>query len=383
MSKKEMSKTSNISVVRFTDAIEKMDENLKAISSGGKKVFGYFCTYTPIEMIHAAGFLPVRIAGGQGRVDNADSLTPNFICPYVRLATERALMGRYDYLSGVIEGYTCDVVCGAVNVWEDNFKGELYHTIPLPYDNYPADRDFFGAVLEELKDKLEGVGGAVTEESLEVSLDLYGKIRGMILRFMEMREKRSLPLTAAEFLTVIRAGFVTPPEDYLLMLEGLAGEIEEKGDKAETINRKGIPVLVSGSLVEEPGVLEILEESGGVVVADDLCTGFRNFHPEGGEGKTSTERLIDRYINRYPCPSRSRTGVRVPRLVELVKSSGAKGVVFLFQKFCSPHLADHPVAVEMLKKEGIPQIAIEMEETGIMEGQLRTRLEGFFEMIGS
>ncbi len=378
-----MSKNSNVTLERFTDAVKKMDENLKEISSGGKKVFGYFCTYTPVEMIHAAGFLPVRIAGGQGRVELADSLTPNFICPYVRQATERALMGRYDYLSGVIEGYTCDVVCGAVNVWEDNFKGELYHTIPLPYDDYPADREFFGAVLEELKEKLESVGGNVSDESLDSALSLYGKIRGMVLRLVELREKRSLPLTAAEFLTVVLAGFVTPPEEYLSMLKGLSAEIEEKGEKGKTRANEGIPVLVSGSLVEEPGVLEILEESGGVVVADDLCTGFRNFYPQGGEGKTPTERLIDRYINRFPCPSRSRTGVRVPRLVELVKNSGARGVIFLFQKFCSPHLADHPVAVEALKREGIPQIVIEMEETGIMEGQLRTRLEGFFEMIGS
>jgi benzoyl-CoA reductase/2-hydroxyglutaryl-CoA dehydratase subunit BcrC/BadD/HgdB len=380
-----MSKTSNISLEKFKDAVEKMDEKLEAVSSGGKKVFGYFCTYTPVEMIHAAGFLPVRIAGGQGRVEHADSLTPNFICPYVRRATERALEGRYDYLAGVIEGYTCDVVCGAVNVWEDNFEGELYHTIPLPYDDYPADREFFRAVLEKLKERLGSVGGNVTDESLEASLSLYGKIRGIVLRLVEMRKKGSLPLTAAEFLTVVLAGFVTPPEDYLSMLEGLSAEIEKRGKNVETKTKTsgGIPVLISGSLVEEPGVLEILEESGGVIVADDLCTGFRNFYPEGGEGKTPTERLVDRYINRYPCPSRSRTGVRVPRLVELVRDSGARGVVFFFQKFCSPHLADHPVAVEALKKEGIPQIAIEMEETGIMEGQLRTRLEGFFEMIGS
>lgn len=382
-----MSTTSNvspkISLKKFRDAVDKMDENLRAISSDGKKVFGYFCTYTPIEMIHAAGFLPIRIAGGHGRVELADSLTPNFICPYVRQATERALKGQYDYLSGVIEGYTCDVVCGAVNVWEDNFKGELFHTIPLPYDDYPADREFFKAVLNELKEKLEAVGGKVSDESLDSSLTLYEKIRGIMLRFIDIRVRGNFPLSAAEFLIVVRAGFVTPPEDYLIMLEELSRDMEAIAHKTETKNNKRIPVLVSGSLIEEPRIFEILEESGGVVVADDLCTGFRNFHPERGEGKTPMDRLIDRYINRFPCPSRSRTGVRVPRFVELVKSSGARGVVFLFQKFCSPHLADHPPVVEALKREGIPQIAIEMEETGIMEGQLRTRLEGFFEMIGS
>ena len=29
----------------------------------GKKVFGWFCTYAPEEIMHAAGILPVRIVG--------------------------------------------------------------------------------------------------------------------------------------------------------------------------------------------------------------------------------------------------------------------------------------------------------------------------------
>jgi len=41
-------------------------KRLEAVSSKGKKIIGYFCTYTPIEIIHAAGFLHVRILGGTG-----------------------------------------------------------------------------------------------------------------------------------------------------------------------------------------------------------------------------------------------------------------------------------------------------------------------------
>lgn len=365
-------------VSKFREALDNMDKNLEEISAGGKKVFGYFCSYTPIEIIHAAGFLPIRIMGGTGRVEHADSLTPNFICPYIRQATERALKGQYDYLSGVIEGYTCDVVCGAVNVWEDNFKGELYHTIPLPYNDYPEDRVFFKAVINELIEKLGAIGGVVTEDSIAESLTLYAKIRKSILQLVDLRSEGKLPLSAADFLVVVQAGFVVPPEDFLKMVQELLDLIKD----SDNVELSGIPVLISGSLIEEPKVLDLLEESGGVVIADDLCTGFRNFHPASGEGETPIDKVIDRYMNRFPCPSRSRTSVRIPRFLELVKKSGAKGVVFFFQKFCSPHLADHPPLVEALKEENIPQIVIEMEETGIMEGQMRTRLEGFFEMLG-
>jgi benzoyl-CoA reductase/2-hydroxyglutaryl-CoA dehydratase subunit BcrC/BadD/HgdB len=161
------------------------------------------------------------------------------------------------------------------------------------------------------------------------------------------------------------------------MLGGLAKNLEKQGES----NATGVPILVSGSIIEEPRVLEILEESGARVVADDLCTGLRHFYPADGEGGGPIERLIDRYMNRFPCPSRSKAEDRITMISELIKRSGAEGVVFLFQKFCTPHLADHPALAKQLKQMGIPSIVVEMEEAGVNEGQLRTRLEAFFEML--
>jgi bcr-type benzoyl-CoA reductase subunit C len=361
----------------FRDWTEERNERLKDLSSR-KKIFGYFCTYTPIELIHAAGFLPMRIFGGSTlRVESADSLTPNFICPYMRVAIERAMRGEYDYLSGVVQGYTCDVACGMVNIWEENIGGELYHTIPLPYNDNDDAKKFYRAVISELSEKFEKVGGKITDESLDASLRLYSEIRSLILNLYDLRYDNKLPISASDFLSVIQAGFLMPPEDYLEMLKVFCEDLE----KSETTSSDGIRILVSGSLIEEPRIFEILEESGGIVAADDLCSGLRFFSPPEGSGNNPTDRLIDRYINRFPCPSRTRAKDRAPLFMELLGRSGAKGVIFLLQKFCTPHLADYPILTEELKKNDIPNILIEMEETGIPEGQLRTRLEGFIEML--
>jgi benzoyl-CoA reductase/2-hydroxyglutaryl-CoA dehydratase subunit BcrC/BadD/HgdB len=69
-------------------------------------------------------------------------------------------------------------------------------------------------------------------------------------------------------------------------------------------------------------------------------------------------------------------------LIDLARRSGARGVVFLIQKFCTPHLTDIPILGRELKEAGLPSLVIEMEETGVMEGQTATRLQGFFEMMG-
>jgi benzoyl-CoA reductase subunit C len=361
----------------FADAANGKNEQLSNLAAQGKKILGYFCTYTPIELIHASGFIPVRIQGGPGTITEADSLTPSFICPYMRQALEKALAGEYKYLSGIVQAYTCDVACGLTQIWQENISAEVFHSIPLPYNDGVDSRKFFHAAIEELNLKMQHIGGAFTEEALDASLGLYAEIRGLVLELYRLRYRRSLPLSAADVLSVIQAGFVTLPEDYLRMLKDLIAEVKD----AEALRASGIPVLVSGSLIEDPRILELLEHAGGSVVADDLCTGLRQFYPPAGDGRTAVERLIDRYTRRLPCPARSRAEERISVIFDLIRRSGARAVVFLFQKFCTPHLADHPVVSAALKEEGIPCLALEMGEMGADEGQSRTRLEAFFEML--
>jgi benzoyl-CoA reductase/2-hydroxyglutaryl-CoA dehydratase subunit BcrC/BadD/HgdB len=342
-----------------------------------QKVFGWFCTYTPIELIHAAGFLPVRIYGGATRVEQAGSLVPNFVCPYMRTSLERALRGEYNYLSGVIQGYTCDAPCGMMSIWQENTGPGLFHTVPLPYNSDQNARTFYRHTLNELADKLAGVGGKVTPASLERSLDLYGAIRSKLLHLYGLRLQGISMRSARDFYTVLEAAHCMPPEDYLALLAGLTVAVESR----VAIQEDGIPVLVSGSIVEQLWIFDLLEAAGGRVVADDLCNGYRFCQPADGSGADPMDRLIDRYVNRFPCPARSNIEDRVPRVKELVEKSGAKGVIFLLQKFCTPHLADYPALAAELKDDGIPVLLVEMDESGNIEGQLKTRFGAFFEMI--
>ena len=369
---------SKVGIDPFIEALKFQDQRLRALRQSGKKILGYFCTYTPVELLHAAGFLPVRIMGGPGSVSAAESLSPAFICPYMKRALAKALRQEFDFLSGIVQGYTCDVACGVTRVWEQNIKGELFHTIPLPYNDNTDARGFLRSEIRQLIDKMQAIGGRFSEDALEESLRLYSDIRESMLELYRMRYDRRVPLSASQFLCVVLAGFVTPPEEYRSMVEEL---LERISNAPSPRTDDSVPVLVSGSLIEEPAVLDILEQSGGKVVADDLCTGLRNFQPPSGEGGDSIERLIDRHINRFPCPARSRATERAVLLAELVDASRARGVVFIFQKFCTPHFADHPFLVEDLKRRGIPCTMVEMDETGVNEGQLRTRVEAFFEMM--
>jgi benzoyl-CoA reductase/2-hydroxyglutaryl-CoA dehydratase subunit BcrC/BadD/HgdB len=351
-------------------------EQSRHLAALGRPAVGYFCTYTPIELIHAAGFTPVRILGQGGPVQAADALVPGFLCPFLRRALDRALAGEYDFLAGLVQGYTCDAACGLTGVWAETFPDKFVESLPLPYNDDPAGRLFGKTALSHLAENLDRAGGSFSADKLAASLDLYAGIRRRILDLAAARQEGRSGLDFHQWWTMVTAFFVTPPQEYAAWLDGLVLTQAPGPDNDRT------PVLVSGSLVETPEVFRLIEAAGGRIVADDLCFGTRGLDPPDGAGDDPLDRLVDRYLSRRPCPARSRAEDRLPTLLADIKQSGARGVIFVLQKFCTPHLADLPTLTRGLEEAGCSSLVLELEETGPSPAQLQTRLQAFFEMLG-
>lgn len=283
---------------------------------------------------------------------------------------EEALNGRFDFLSGVVQGYTCDVACGVFNIWEKNIGNGFYHMLPLPYLDNGEARTFFRESLQGMISVLKQSGGDYSEQHLTHSIKLYSSIREKI---------RTCDLSACSLYKLYRAAELLPPEELLPMLntlEGHAADTSESGDS-------GIPVMISGSLIEDESVYQVLESLGARVVVNDTCNGDRiNRNPIPlKKGQDSLEWIIERHFGRYPCPCRSRAEERLQRMIEDIKAFGVRGVLFIVQTFCTPHLSDIPFLSKELKKLGIANTTIELDESWNVEGQFRTRLEGFLETI--
>jgi benzoyl-CoA reductase/2-hydroxyglutaryl-CoA dehydratase subunit BcrC/BadD/HgdB len=72
---------------------------------------------------------------------------------------------------------------------------------------------------------------------------------------------------------------------------------------------------------------------------------------------------------------------RLDYLHNLIRSSGAKGVVFYNVKFCEPELFDLPLLRAGLQSEAIPSTLIEVDINDPVSNQTLTRIEAFLEMI--
>ena len=345
----------------------------------GKKIFGYFCTYTPEELLHAAGIHPVRLFGGTEDITQADTLIQSYVCPFVRGVLDTALKGGFDFLDGIVHAYTCDATCGLFGIWERNIKTDFTYMYAPPYFLSDTSIRYCVHELEKLKHALEEYTGTkISDEAIEQSIEIYNRKRLALKRLYAIRASNPTPITGTETLDAVLAGMTAPPEDFSDMVEGLIKEALRPVGCGQDACR----VYISGSELHDAEILQTIEEAGATVVGDDLCTGSRSFYDLVEPGGNPIEAIARRYIARTPCPSRLPVSRRLEFILEGMRESRADALIFVIQKFCDPHLAEQPILSNALKDAGIPNIVIETEHRiGPGREQIRTRVQGFLEML--
>ena len=89
----------------------------------GRKVVGFLPVYVPLEMVHAAGCLPLGIFGGgdQLEVIHGDAYYQSYICRIPRSTIELGVTGRLDFVDGMLFPFVCDVIRNLSGIWKMMF----------------------------------------------------------------------------------------------------------------------------------------------------------------------------------------------------------------------------------------------------------------------
>ncbi|MFA7464300.1 MAG: 2-hydroxyacyl-CoA dehydratase family protein [Syntrophales bacterium] len=353
----------------------------RKLKADGRKVVGYFCSYMPEEIVLAAGAHPFRIFGAGGDMRLADSHLQSYCCSLVRGMLENALTGRLDFLDGVIIPHTCDSIQRLSDIWRLNVPG-MFHldlVLPVKLDTASA-REYYQSVLKKLRSDLEGrLGVAVTDDSLRGAIRVSNDVRRIIGRLYGIMEKTPGVISGREIWAAASASMIADRNEAVAELSKMLGKIEARSAPAMDGRKR---ILLSGGVCSYPEIYRIVEESGGVVAGDDFCTGSRYFAEKSDEEGDPLAAIAGRHLSRIICPAKfAGLSSRGLRLVRMAKEKKADGVIFVLLKFCDPHAFDYPYIKELLDREGIPNLLVEIEEQPPSEGQLRTRFETFMEMI--
>lgn len=343
-------------------------------------VLGHFCSYTPQELIAAAGALPYRILGSGADIANADGYLQAYCCSLVRGGLEDALAGRLDFLAGAVFPHTCDSIQRLSDVWRMNttfsFHADLI--MPVKLDTESA-AEYMQAVMARFKADLEkGLNVTISDAMLTRAIQTCNRARRSLARIYLLRRENPQAIDGSDLHAVFKAALIMDRGELADALDELVTRLSSHSAAPSSAKR----LVLSGGLCSMPDIHRVVESSGGRVVWDDFCTGARYFEGLVDENRPPLEALAQRYLQRVVCPAK-HAGIysRGQYLLDKVKENRADGVIFVYLKFCEPHAFDYPYMKAMLDKAGIPNLMFEIEDQMSAGGQLKTRCEAFMEML--
>lgn len=352
----------------------------QSMKETGKKAVGCFPIYAPEELIYAAGALPVGLWGGKRTGVLANKYLQSFCCSIMKANTEQALRGDYEMLSAIILTTYCDTL----KCVTENWKTAVPELNPIPMV-YPQNRKteagklFFVEELMRVQLELEKIlGVTITEDKLKEAMDVYEDYRGAMREFTDAICDFPKTFDAGTRHLVIKAASFMDKKVYT----GIIKEITEclKAEEHELEEEKKI--VLTGLLAEPVELLHLLTENGMYTAADDLAQESRQFRAEAPREGTVFERMAERLAMQDGCAFLYDTEKsRGQKLIELVNEKKAAAVIFCQLKFCDPDEFDYPIVKKEMEKAGIPLLHLEFEQQMDSVEQLRTRIQGFAELL--
>jgi len=297
-----------------------------------KPIIGHLLPDVPEEIIHAAGALPVAIAGAGIPLERAKACLPSYVCGHAQGTLELGISGQLDFLDALVVPFVCDTTRNFYHNWQQHVPHIPVYMLRLPkrLDVLEA-RDLTVTAYSNLIDFLEAsTGMRNTLENLAESINLYNRSR-MLLRQAYAEVKDRCSGTALQQLGILlSSAMVLPREDHMDMLQRRLG----KGG-TDSKPKTCVPVYVRGKVWHPSNILEILGETGFSLAGDEIVTGYRSIVHDIENATDPLRAIVDRQLKLplYPAFHIKPPDI-VTAFVSRVVDSGAKGVLFLNPKFC-------------------------------------------------
>lgn len=352
----------------------------------GKKVIGVLPYYAPEELVYAAGMVPMGIWGTNDKtISRAKEYCATFYCTVAQLALEMLLDGTMNGLDGVITPTICDTL----RPMSQNIRVAMNGKMPVIFLGAPQNRfaefgiKFTMDQYENVKRELEKIASkAITPEALEDAIKVYNKSRAARREFVKLASEHCDVITPVKRMQVLKSSYFMLKDEYAAKLT----ELNEELKKLPAADWKGTKVVTSGIICDNPKLLEIFEKNHIAIAADDVAHESRSFRTDAPEDTGDPMRaLAQQFANQDydvllfdPQSSKNRRGEHV---ANLVKESGAQGLVLFMQQFCDPEEMEYPYLKKALDNAGIPHIKLGIDQQMRDFGQAETAIQAFADVL--
>ncbi|TVT10427.1 2-hydroxyacyl-CoA dehydratase [Amycolatopsis bartoniae] len=267
----------------------------------------------PVELITAAGMLPLRLAGKPGASELGDRYLGSGVDPVARSVLTRILAGDYGKLEAIVVSRDCEASLRLFYALRELRRVEPELPLPpvrlvdvLHLPHHTTTR-YVKAKIAELREWL-GVGDP--REAIEA----HDRLRRLLAEVAVLRRTR---LTGTQFLGVVAATTALPVATATALVERLLGEVLPEVD--------GVRAFLTGSSHDDPGVYEVLEENGFLITGEDHDWGELLF---ARTCAAPTElALAERYQHNGPSAPRASIRQRAAHTAAAARACGAEVLI--------------------------------------------------------
>ena len=364
-------------------------EKLKEQRKKGIKVVGYTGRFVPEELIRASGAIPYLICKG-GDAEPTDAVLPymlRFMSPFVKAQIGYHLLGMDPIIP------LLDLIVTQCDTCQMSRLADLFEYLKLPTERIgiPPDwgktlsQDYYYRGLTRLKNKLEGLSGIkISEEKLRESIEPANKVGNLLNKINLLRREQPPPIGGYDFIRLNHYSFCC---DLSQLAEKLSKLYEKLKICGSPFPQKAPRILLAGHVVAmgDYTVPKLIEDSGGVIVAEFLDEGIRHYkHEVKTAGDLMTNLIKTYYLERTP-PSifQPAWSKRLESINDILKDLNIDGVIWYQLSFDEVYDLECSIIAKSMARMKVPFLKLESSYEYAREatGPLATRIESFIQSI--
>ena len=358
---------------------------LKAYKEKGMKCIGVMPYYAPEELVYAAGMMPMGMWGSNKKtISRAKEYCATFYCTIAQLDLEMLLDGTCDLLDGVITPTICDTL----RPMSQNIRVAMSEKMPCIFLAHPQfRRPAFGLKFchdqyTHVKTELEKIRGSeIKDEEIRDAIKVYNKSRKARREFVKLANAHCDVIDPIMRSAVLKASYFMRKDEYTEKLEALNTELRALPEA----KWNGVKVVTSGIIVDNPTLLKIFKDNNVAIAADDVAHESRMIRVDADETGDPMEALCKQFADQdYDVllyDEASEQNRRGEYVANLVKESGAQGLVLFMPPFCDPEEMEFPYLKKALDAAGIPFIKLGVDQQMRDFGQAATAIQAFADVL--
>jgi benzoyl-CoA reductase subunit C len=362
----------------------------KELRSSGRKVVGYLSSLCPVEILTAAGVVPMRLKGNVSEaITRADAHMETMVCPFVRNVFDAAVKGKYGFLDGMVLPHQCDSLERTSDVWSYNLGLPYWHFLNLPHVADDPSIEFTVDLLRIFLGTLEKLTGkAISNEALADAVMVHNENRRVMRQLYELRKEAAPRISGSEMMKVLVAAMSLPIDESTALIRRVIDEVRSRSAGS---CGTGARIMLVGDQIDDVAIADAIEGTGACLVMDDFSTGSKTYWGDVDTTADPVRGIAERYLRKLKIPTtfvstgdtyQENLEARFGHMKRYIKDFNVDGVILFIYKYCDPYGFEVPAVKSFIESSGTPVLYLEDEYSTSSLGRVKTRIEAFLEMIG-